>query len=109
MINLINNARDAMAQSERKLLLVELNADEHQITLKVQDSGCGLEEETRQRLFDKFFTTKTEGLGLGMTVVETAVRQHQGHLEIQSTLGQGTTFLVTIPREPSSEKALPQA
>ena len=109
LINLINNARDAMAQSERKLLLVELSADEHQITLKVQDSGCGLEEETRQRLFDKFFTTKAEGLGLGMTVVETAVRQHQGHLEIQSTLGQGTTFLVTIPREPSSEKALPQA
>ena len=67
--------------------------------LEVVDSGIGMDEETRRRCLEPFFTTKGErGTGLGLAMVYGMVRRHSAELEIDSTLHQGTTMRITVPR-----------
>jgi signal transduction histidine kinase len=65
----------------------------------VEDTGCGMTEETRTRAFDLFFTTKDSGTGLGMAIARTVVEEHGGRLDIRSQLGRGTQVRVLLPRE----------
>ena len=69
----------------------------HYAYLEVSDNGCGMTEETQQRLFEPFFTTKHDGRGLGMAAVFGAVRGHQGAVRIYSVPGRGTTIKTLIP------------
>jgi signal transduction histidine kinase len=55
-------------------------------------------EEQQQRLFEPFFTTKEKGVGLGMSIVHRIIESHNGTIEIDSAPGQGTTFIITLPR-----------
>jgi len=68
--------------------------------LAVSDSGCGMDEETRARLFDPSFTTKLRGRGLGMSAVYSIVRNHGGVIIVESAPGRGTTVLVMFPVAP---------
>ncbi len=74
------------------------------VWLEVTDTGCGMDEETQQRLFDPFFTTKFTGRGLGMSAVQGIVRGHHGALLVKSEVGKGTTIRVLFP---ASEPAQP--
>ena len=67
--------------------------------LEVRDSGDGILPENLSKIFDPFFTTKGEGkgVGLGLAVVYGIVDAHRGDIEVKSTLGEGTTFTVTLP------------
>jgi len=65
--------------------------------LRVRDDGCGISEESVDRVFDPFFTTKFTGRGLGLAVVLGIVRRHRGCMRVQSRLGEGTTFDVLLP------------
>jgi len=74
----------------------ELTPGKH-VSLEIQDTGCGMSEETKAKIFDPFFTTKFTGRGLGLAAVSGIVRGHKGALRVYSSPGQGTTFRVFLP------------
>jgi signal transduction histidine kinase len=69
------------------------------VEIKVSDTGCGVPEENLGKLFTPFFTTKAlgKGTGLGLSIVYGIIKVHRGQIAIQSQVGQGTTFTVTLP------------
>jgi PAS domain S-box-containing protein len=111
LVNLAVNARDAMPSGGTLLISTEnvelLPSDGHGqvpsgrwVLVTVRDSGVGLDEPTRVRIFEPFFTTKAagKGTGLGLSTVYGIVTQSGGHVQVDSTVGKGTTFRVYLPR-----------
>ena len=124
VMNLVLNARDAMAEggritlntAHRKMQIVtEGNVREAEcVMLTVKDTGCGMDAETRSRIFEPFFTTKAagEGYGLGLATVYSIVKQNGGAIEVESEPGRGTQVSIFFPRseeenvqEPSLQRA----
>ena len=68
-------------------------------TIEVADHGSGISEEDLARIFHPFFTTRKVGTGLGLPAVRRIVRAHGGRIEVESTLGQGSTFTIHLPME----------
>lgn len=110
LMNLCLNARDAMPRGgtltiEARMATVDqlshvpLRSLEPHVVVRVIDTGAGMDEPTRDRIFEPFFTTKPGGMGygLGLATVHEVVTAHGGHVEAQSELGQGSTFLVYLP------------
>ncbi|WP_213876045.1 ATP-binding protein [Pseudomonas sp. dw_358] len=95
LLNLIENAIQASAGKAR--LKVHLYNRGHELRLCVSDSGDGIAPEILARLGEPFFTTKTTGTGLGLTVVQAVARAHQGELVLQSRVGRGTCAIVRLP------------
>jgi signal transduction histidine kinase len=73
------------------------------ILLKVADTGAGIPPEAISRIFDPFYTTKASGTGLGLSVSYGIIRDHQGTVEVESSVGKGTTFVLTFPVAPGEE------
>ena len=65
--------------------------------IAVADSGSGISEERLPRIFDPFYTTKPSGTGLGLSVSYGIIRDHNGTVDVESSIGKGTTFLLTFP------------
>jgi signal transduction histidine kinase len=95
LLNLLTNARDAMPQGGQ--LTIRARRSEQSIALTVEDTGVGIPAEHLSKVVEPFFTTKTDGNGLGLSICRTIVWQLQGKLDISSTLGVGTAVTVTIP------------
>ncbi len=74
------------------------------VEITVHDTGAGIKQEHLSAIFDPFFTTKPNGTGLGLSIVYRIIHEHHGHIEVQSELGKGTTFLICLPL---TEKAMP--
>jgi len=102
MVNLLNNARDALARVESPRIEIAASALDRFVELTVRDNGPGFDEEVRGKLFTPYFTTKsaTGGTGLGLAIVQRIVTEHGGRIEAQSEPGQGATFVVRLPRAP---------
>jgi len=98
ILNLALNARDAMPEGG-ELILETACAEGPGITIAVSDTGCGIPEHIRGRIFEPFFTTKQpgKGTGMGLTIVSWAVETHGGHIQLESTVGRGSTFRVYLP------------
>jgi CheY-like chemotaxis protein/two-component sensor histidine kinase len=98
LMNLAINARDAMPDGGR--LTIATRADEGHVRLTVSDTGVGMDAETQLHVFEPFFTTKPEGkgTGLGLSTVFGIVRQSEGEIAVESIVGAGSTFTVTLPR-----------
>jgi len=109
LINLVRNAIEAVETVERKEILIGTAASEQGIVVSVSDSGCGMDEGTKQHLFAPFFTTKKKGgTGLGLAISHKILSEHGARVEVESELGKGTTFFLIFPhpaREATAEQA----
>lgn len=115
VLNLCSNARTAMQDKTGLMHIRARRATESELldgtrdtlVLEVQDSGTGMTEEVRARLFEPYFTTQEtgRGTGLGLTIVHRVISELGGFVEVQSCLGEGTTFHVRLPRSDPSPKA----
>jgi len=100
--NLLGNAVDACCadEDERKKprVLVRIGREDQQAVIQVTDNGTGMDEETRGKLFNMFFSTKgSAGTGLGLVVARKVVAEHGGAISVESTPGEGSTFTVKLP------------
>jgi signal transduction histidine kinase len=101
VINLLLNAFDAVSEAEEHAREVTLSAHEEDsgcLKLIVHDSGRGIEPDALPRIFDAFFTTKPNGMGMGLAISRSIVEAHRGRLSVSSNPGRGTTFEITLPR-----------
>ncbi|HSH70179.1 MAG TPA: cache domain-containing protein [Deferrisomatales bacterium] len=98
LLNLILNAVDAMRDVDRlKILSLGTGQDRTMATLKVSDTGVGINPAAQDQIFDPFFTTKALGGGLGLATVQSIVLRHQGTVDVESDGKSGATFCVRLP------------
>jgi C4-dicarboxylate-specific signal transduction histidine kinase len=98
-INILTNARDAVMNSQRKLIQITSSVGTDTVTLAFRDTGPGIPEGLEKRIFDPFFTTKEvgAGTGLGLSITYGIIKEHQGTISVVNRLGQGATFLIQLP------------
>jgi len=99
LLNLISNSFDALekTKSARKILLRTSLKGSGSIIAEVKDTGCGIPEENMPKLSKRFFTSKADGLGMGLSISRSIVREHGGSLEIENNKGRGVTVSFTLP------------
>ncbi len=99
LLALIMNAIDAMPRGGNLWIATLLNDDETEISIRVRDDGAGIAPDVLPQIFEPFMTTKEHGhgVGLGLAISSGIVEGHNGRIEVQSQLGKGTTFTVTLP------------
>lgn len=107
LVNLIKNAMQAMTRGG--VLEVGTGFDAEQVWVKISDTGGGIPQEKLNRIFEPFFTTKKKGSGLGLMIVQRIVREHGGRIELESRVGQGSSFRVLLPRHERRVKLLEAA
>ena len=102
-MNLLTNARQALMSSGKKSMKVQiktyLSQDQKKVIVDFKDSGPGIPQEIREKIFEAFFTTKGagEGTGLGLSTAKKIVEEYGGKIEVESNLGEWTNFRVTLP------------
>lgn len=99
-INLLANARDALASAPKKLITITCRVEQAIVVLSFADSGTGIPEGLEQRIFDPFFTTKEvgSGTGLGLSITYGIIKEHQGTITVENHPGEGATFWIRLPR-----------
>ncbi len=97
-INLILNAGGAMSEGGRLIVRTE-PADGGRVEISFIDTGCGIPQESIEKIFEPFYTTKERGTGLGLAITRQIIEQHQGEITIESIPGEGTTVRVSLPIE----------
>jgi signal transduction histidine kinase len=114
VINLVGNALDALDGRPSPPPRVDVEAGENlagtEVWLRVRDNGPGIEPERLDKIFTPFHTSKSNGTGLGLPIARKIVESHGGSIEVESSVGKGTEFRVTLPKhgipaEPAREAA----
>ncbi|HVF43013.1 MAG TPA: ATP-binding protein, partial [Pyrinomonadaceae bacterium] len=105
-INLVNNALDAMPEGGELKVTTRFTqnaAGVGEVSVEFEDTGTGMTEDVRARIFDPLYTTKARGrgTGLGLVVVRQALAEHGGRIEVESRAGAGSRFRLTFPAAPS--------
>jgi PAS domain S-box-containing protein len=98
LINLLNNSRDAMESCPRKLLKVDCFKSAGLLELSVIDSGRGIPQDIKDKIFEPFFTTKdvNEGTGIGLALLNSIVKEHDGEIQLDSEVNVGTRFSILL-------------
>jgi nitrogen fixation/metabolism regulation signal transduction histidine kinase len=111
LANLIDNAAEAMQGSLLRVLGISssLSEDNASVELQVSDTGHGLTDEIRERLFLPFYSTKQRGTGLGLSIAAKIVQEHGGSLSAESNSPKGARFLLRLPLLDPLPEPLPQA
>jgi len=99
LLNLISNSLEAMEDrsASRELLIRTSRKDSDTIMVEVKDSGCGIPAENLKKLFTHFFTSKPDGLGMGLSISRSIIEAHGGQLEAKNNRDRGATFYFTLP------------
>ena len=107
LLNLTRNGIEAMAEvpPERRLLRIAADADAAQVSVSVIDNGHGIPPDVAERLFSPFFSTKAEGMGMGLSICRTAIEFHGGTLTHAPNPGGGTVFTFSLPRRDAAAAA----
>jgi signal transduction histidine kinase len=103
ILNLLRNGSDAMSTVEdrpRQLVIRTERDDGDRVRLTVQDAGIGFDPQAADRLFDPFYTTKGDGMGIGLSVSRSIIERHHGRLWATLNDGPGAAFSFSIPRTP---------
>ena len=98
IMNLVVNAAQAMG-SQRGVITIRTGTEGDHVWITVSDTGSGIPKEILPRIFDPFFTTKPigSGTGLGLSISYGIIQKHNGSIEVESEIGRGTTFRITLP------------
>jgi len=100
ILNLLRNAADAMGATDdrpRELLIRTERDEQNHVRLSVKDSGVGFTPQAAEKIFDPFYTTKTDGMGIGLSISRSIIEAHQGRLWATPNDGPGATFSFAIP------------
>jgi two-component system, LuxR family, sensor kinase FixL len=99
LLNLISNSFEAMDEGceFREMLIRTSLKDSQTIMVEVKDSGCGIPEENMDKLFVHFFTSKPDGLGMGLSISRSIIEEHGGALDVKNNVDRGVTFYFTLP------------
>jgi len=100
VINLVMNALEAMApvtDRPHDMLIRSQRDDTNEVLVAVRDSGTGIEAENAERLFNAFFTTKSSGMGMGLSISRSIIAAHGGRLWVSPNTDHGATFQFTLP------------
>jgi len=106
IINLVMNGIEAMQpvmDRQRRLLIRSDQDEEHRVRVRVTDCGVGISAETANRLFNAFFTTKSSGMGMGLSICRSIVEAHEGRLSASPNEGPGATFQFVLPSRQQKE------
>jgi two-component system sensor histidine kinase HydH len=101
-LNLILNALQAMPDGGTLTLAAE--TEEDRLRLRFSDTGQGIPQENLERVFNPFFTTRSNGTGLGLAITHRIIQGHGGRMEVESRVGEGTTFTVILPVDKTQER-----
>jgi len=97
MVNLFQNAADAMANVDKRILAIDAGSDRTDMRIVISDTGTGIDPENLRRIFDPFFTTKgSSGTGLGLYITKQIIEEHRGNIAIE-TSHRGTSFVISLP------------
>ena len=99
LVNLLVNAEQAMGEGGGELI-IRTDPGEDALVIHVIDTGPGIPEEIRSRIFDIYFSTKRRGTGMGLAHARRVVEDHGGRLDVESEMGKGSDFQISLPRPP---------
>ncbi|WBV61955.1 HAMP domain-containing sensor histidine kinase [Chryseobacterium camelliae] len=95
--NLVTNAKQA--QSDERKMIINVDVEQHQrrVMISVQDNGVGIPANMYERIFEPNFTSKSSGMGLGLSMVRKMIEDYKGEIVVKSEVGKGSTFIITLP------------
>ncbi|RYD98478.1 MAG: hybrid sensor histidine kinase/response regulator, partial [Sphingobacteriales bacterium] len=96
-LNIIINAVEAMPNDGSGHLDVTITSDDGRHVTVIRDNGCGISEENISRLFEPYYTSKRNGMGLGLAATLNILQAHKAQIDVTSVVGQGTTFTISFP------------
>jgi signal transduction histidine kinase len=100
ILNIINNAADAMRDIDERTRVLRVKStalESNGVMISIEDSGPGIERRNIDRIFDAFFTTKRDGIGMGLVICRSIIEAHNGTLSVMSGTPHGSVFQIVLP------------
>ena len=108
LLNLVKNAMQAMPEDKKQPeITISTYIESDMVRISVQDNGCGMTEDQMSKIFEPYYTTKSSGTGLGLTVLFKIMKQHGGDVTVHSVYGEGSEFILQIPVPQNERFRLP--
>jgi len=98
MTNLIKNSIQAIPHDRESNIEVKISENSNSVKIVVSDNGFGVSKNNRDKIFEPKFTTKSDGMGLGLGIVKNIINSHRGKIIYKSKAKKGTDFIITLPK-----------